>query len=749
MTAGDLSSPPWPGSSGIITGRTALGPALTLTLTLWAPPDAGAQPASAGALPAAITSSTAEDQRLREARDALGAGEAARALQLLEPGGGALEDHRALLRARAFLSLGKPELAFKALEQVPRRPERCRRPNREDHPLVSDAVRLQAAILAESEPTAAAELLGTLQPSSELLATMIDLYRRAGDEAQARAAEARLLTELPGSPEARAIAKHAKPAGVERLLGSPEARFDRVRALLDAHQNAEARAEADVLLGELPKTDPRRCELALVIGKADRKLRAYASAVRSLAAARQLCTRTKETELALRAALLEIQVRTIRGDLAIATRLAAELEAAHPGHSYVDDALMFVANTLESAGRNDEAKVLYGRIAGELGGGDQTAEAAWRLGYLALRAEDPEEATRRLEQILALPDVPRIERARARYWLARALERTQQARARALEEETVLELSFYGWLTLDRLRSSEPGRARALEAKLGAVRSGVGGAAMPGGSGAPGPAALTSTAEWSRAHRLAALGAPTYAAGELERLACEGATDEETLALALAFDAIGAHPRAQELLRARQASMLAGPARPENLGVWRALYSRPYSTEIERAAAESKVEGLFLLALSREESTFDPEIVSWAGAVGLAQLMPGTAVLAHASLKLGKLDPERLTDPGLNLRLGARVLKDGLRDFGGLEPLALAAYNGGPGVARKLSALDKAKPFDRWVEEIGIRETRKYVKRVLETWGIYRFLYDADRPFIPLPDEIGGSVSRGAPPAGG
>jgi soluble lytic murein transglycosylase len=192
------------------------------------------------------------------------------------------------------------------------------------------------------------------------------------------------------------------------------------------------------------------------------------------------------------------------------------------------------------------------------------------------------------------------------------------------------------------------------------------------------------------------------------------------------------------LLRSR-ASMLAGPLAPKALPVWRAAYSRPFRAEIERASKESNVEALFLTALSREESTFDHEIVSWAGAVGLAQLMPGTAVLAHFALKLGKLDPERLTEPELNLRLGARVLKDGLVGFGALEPLALVAYNAGPGQAKKLVE-DTPKPFDRWVEEIKIRETRKYVKRVLETWGVYRFLYDTERPFIPLPDAIGGGT---------
>ena len=157
----------------------------------------------------------------------------------------------------------------------------------------------------------------------------------------------------------------------------------------------------------------------------------------------------------------------------------------------------------------------------------------------------------------------------------------------------------------------------------------------------------------------------------------------------------------------------------------------------ETAAANAeKVDPLLLYALSREESTFDPQIVSWAGATGLTQLMPATAVGAYATVYRKRLtDLSVLTDPALNLRLGAHVLGDGLRRFG-VVPLALAAYNGGPGLASRTLPRSKAIDFDLWVETISVRETRRYVKRVIGTWGKYRFLYDGESPFIDLPDAI-------------
>ncbi|CAN0577373.1 unnamed protein product, partial [Laminaria digitata] len=159
----------------------------------------------------------------------------------------------------------------------------------------------------------------------------------------------------------------------------------------------------------------------------------------------------------------------------------------------------------------------------------------------------------------------------------------------------------------------------------------------------------------------------------------------------------------------------------------RLAYSRPYLEELSAAAKAERLDPLFLTALSREESTFNPNIVSWAGATGLAQLMPGTAIGAYADVFKGRLKPERLTEPALNLRLGAHVLAQGLRGFRRVEPLALAAYNGGPGLARRFVPKE-AVDFDLWVETLSVKETRRYVRRVSETWGIYHWLYDPERP---------------------
>lgn len=690
---------------------------------LWAPEAMATARTSTAAL-------SGDEARLFEAVGALAAGDADRADKLLTAKAPPIDDYRALLRAKALVALGKKEKAYVELEAIKPRVLQCTGTKKEPfaHPLYVDAVLAKSELLAATEPSAAAEMLLALPASGDLLALAADLYRRSGDSGQAEAAEARLLIEVPESPEARALAKSLRAEGIKARLPSADMRLDRVKHLLDAHQNMEARTEAMKLAEELGEKSDMRCELLFIAGKADRKLRAYAGAIKTLVEARAQCEKDKDTDLLLRASLLEVQVRAIRGQLAAAKKLALWIAEKHPDHSFGDDALLLVANLASDAGKTAEAEKLYLKID-SMPGNDQGGEASWRLGYAAIKANNLAEATKRLEAVLARTDTPPIERARARFWLAMTVFPKDEAKAKAVFEEVALEPTFYAWLALDRLDALKPAWAKELRAKLLAVRDAAPAAISP----AP---AINDAPELARARKLYAIGANDYAEAELELIARCATTDQEALALALAFDSIDAHARAQQILRARH-SMFAGPMRAETIAVWRAAYSRPYLDLIEKAAKESKVPPLFLLALSREESTFDPEIVSWAGATGLAQLMPGTAMVAHQSLGLGRLDLERLTEPELNLRLGARVLRDAMKDFGEREPLALVAYNGGPGVAKKLSEVSPAKPFERWVEEISIKETRGYVKRVMETYGIYRFLYDRERPFVAFPASIG------------
>jgi soluble lytic murein transglycosylase-like protein len=124
-----------------------------------------------------------------------------------------------------------------------------------------------------------------------------------------------------------------------------------------------------------------------------------------------------------------------------------------------------------------------------------------------------------------------------------------------------------------------------------------------------------------------------------------------------------------------------------------------FASEIDAAAKSNGIDPALLKGLVQQESGFDPNARSGAGAVGLTQLMPGTAAA------LGVTDP---TDPVQSLQGGARYLRQQLDRFGGDERLALAAYNAGPGAVAKYGGVP---PY---------AETQGYVNKVLANAASYR-----------------------------
>lgn len=129
-------------------------------------------------------------------------------------------------------------------------------------------------------------------------------------------------------------------------------------------------------------------------------------------------------------------------------------------------------------------------------------------------------------------------------------------------------------------------------------------------------------------------------------------------------------------------------------------------------------------AITRQESQFDQQIVSSAGARGLMQLMPGTARETAGKIGL-TYDFDRLTsDPTYNIMLGSSFFARMLDSFGGNYVLAVASYNAGPGNVRKWLAAngDPRMPgvdVIDWIEAIPFTETRGYVQRVLENAVVY------------------------------
>jgi soluble lytic murein transglycosylase len=147
--------------------------------------------------------------------------------------------------------------------------------------------------------------------------------------------------------------------------------------------------------------------------------------------------------------------------------------------------------------------------------------------------------------------------------------------------------------------------------------------------------------------------------------------------------------------------------------------------EREALAASSRANGLdpaLVAGLIRQESSFNPQATSPAGARGLMQLMPDVARSLARSRGIPNLNTERLYDPALNIQLGTAHLAELFRAKRETVQ-ALAAYNAGESrVARWLKKMGSGDP-ELFTERIPFVETRNYVRTVVRNRAFYKTLY--------------------------
>ena len=290
-----------------------------------------------------------------------------------------------------------------------------------------------------------------------------------------------------------------------------------------------------------------------------------------------------------------------------------------------------------------------------------------------------------------------ITTSRGFYWMGRAfaaLGRVPQARA-AFSQAALRPSTFYGQAAIEQLSG---GDARALALPIVQAR---------GPAWTQAEAIRFAGLELARAATLlAAWNEPRKAGAFLLRLDTLADNDRDQALDAAFADRLGLDDVAVAIARRAGRQGLLLP---------RSGWPAPY-----RLPAEPPLPAGLAFAVMRQESSFDPGIVSPAGARGLMQLMQATArrIAGHP------LEPGALFDPRTNIALGTTYLASLLRQFGGSVPEAVAAYNAGPNRVRAwLQQNGTPAGTDQtidWIELIPYGETRNYVQRVMESQTIYK-----------------------------
>ena len=334
------------------------------------------------------------------------------------------------------------------------------------------------------------------------------------------------------------------------------------------------------------------------------------------------------------------------------------------------------------------------------------------LGVLALLAFAEGRWSDSLAALDTLPPESRSE-LRWQYWRARALAALGES-DEALWVEIAAARDYYGFLAADRIDA--PYRIRQHPA-----RSSPESIARVAGSGG-----------FRRAMEFHALGYRSWFNREWRHLV-ERLEDEDRAAAGELASREGWH------FEAIRAAARAGALDRLDL-----RFPTAWKDEATDAAVRHDVDPALVLATIRMESAFRPRARSSAGALGLMQVMPATGRRIARAAGVKYAGKSTLLDPRKNIRLGAAYLRRVLDRLQDHPALASAAYNAGPHRSERWHAAAAEMEPDLWVEFIPYKETRQYVKRILEYRIVYRHLLGSPMTRMrdllrPLPPVTGSS----------
>ncbi|MBT9537932.1 MAG: transglycosylase SLT domain-containing protein [Nitrospirae bacterium] len=199
------------------------------------------------------------------------------------------------------------------------------------------------------------------------------------------------------------------------------------------------------------------------------------------------------------------------------------------------------------------------------------------------------------------------------------------------------------------------------------------------------------------------------AAAELSAIARKTMNPDELISVSLKLQECGEYREALTLL-----SRL-----PSGEVVRNILYPLAHWHIVRNVSEKYSIDPFIILSIMREESRFDTQARSQAGALGLMQLMPQTAYAIDKKVNLNIKSQENIFDIKANINLGSYYITSLLKEFGSLPP-AIAAYNAGEDIVRKWQRAGNYKSLDEFIEDIPYEETKNYTKRVITTYFEYR-----------------------------
>lgn len=539
----------------------------------------------------------------------------------------------------------------------------------------------------------AATNVGTAANRADAWYRVAELHRELGNAQSERVALLRALQVTPASE----AAPKAALALVEKPGLTIEEQLQAGRSLMRNGEITRGVRELERALdaGKVAERSKLRFELGRVLFGAGR----YADATRHLQGVAAGFAQAADARFLLGRA----QYRN--GQMTEGKQTLRAVVADYPTSLAATRALYLLADLAQDDGNIDDAASLFERAAAAPAKADATALSLMRRGAIAFLQADYAKAATIFDSYRTRYSSGEYHN-QATYWAAQtAKRRGNETMAtnllRGLQDKAPL--SYYG------LRAAE---------LLGVTFE-------PPAAAGPQPSAdarAKVNAGLNRWALLREVGWNEAASYELGRVRTSAQSDTNAL-----------YSFAEEL-NERGASHIAISAGREllvkvgwNRRLLKIMYPLPYLSIIERESRANGLDPYFVAALIRQESSFNRNAKSGAGAIGLMQVMPATGKALERRANAGSVTAATLTDPAINIKLGTMFLADQVRAYGNRLDAVLVAYNAGPTRAQRWRNFPEFGTGDLFIERIPFDETRHYVKVVTLNAAIYRALYDRPR----------------------
>ncbi|MFA5014984.1 MAG: tetratricopeptide repeat protein [Actinomycetota bacterium] len=401
-----------------------------------------------------------------------------------------------------------------------------------------------------------------------------------------------------------------------------------------------------------------------------------------------------------------------------------------PSSNYSDDALYRTGRIYSLKDDFTNAAIYFQRVPNEYPNGDKLSDALWELGLIQYRSANYNSAKTTFSSYASSYKNTPLEE-KGLFWQAKCYQKLGDNNTAAVLYQKIVDLKSYSYYTF---ASAKMLGEMNKEVQVGEINTGL----NPENPGIAyilpdiysileGDSHIESGEVNHINKAIEFLKLEFFNSASLEIEAGNGEIEENparTLEIATLFMKSKDYSSSIRIIYKNFKQLKSGLDEPGIDYLYYLYYPYGFKEIVQKYSSQYNLDPLFTLAVMRQESLFQPDAGSYAGAQGLMQIMPATGEGIAGQIGISNYNVNMLLDPDTNIRMGTFYLRQQLDNFGQNEFYCVGAYNGGPGRMAGWVSERGNMDIDEFIESITYEQSREYVKIVMGNYYFYQMLYE-------------------------